>query len=150
MTKAWTKSLLPFIFVALAAAGDRAQAQSYPSGPVKVISDSAPGSAPDVILRIVADRLGQVWGQQIVVMNQPGAGGSVAARAAAGSTPDGYTLFVAVSSTFRLDLDRGRVIGIEPVLALARQRLLPVFRHGNDRFVLIGKRRVECLPSVLV
>ena len=100
MMKAWTKSLLSFILVALAAAGGRAEAQTYPSGPVKVISDSAPGSAPDVILRIVADRLGQVWGQQIVVMNQPGAGGSVAARAAAGSTPDGYTLFVAVSSTF--------------------------------------------------
>ena len=49
-----------------------------------------------------------------------------------------------------LDLDRGRVIGVEPVLALARQRLLPVFRHGNDRFVLVGKRRVERLPSVLV
>jgi tripartite-type tricarboxylate transporter receptor subunit TctC len=91
MMKAWTKSLLSFILVALAAAGGRAEAQTYPSGPVKVISDSAPGSAPDVILRIVADRLGQVWGQQIVVMNQPGAGGSVAARAAAGSTPDGYS-----------------------------------------------------------
>lgn len=86
----------------LAVAGTRAEAQpqSYPSGPVKIISDSAPGSAPDVILRIVADRLGQAWGQQIVVMNQPGAGGSLAARAAAAATPDGYTLFMAVSSAF--------------------------------------------------
>jgi tripartite-type tricarboxylate transporter receptor subunit TctC len=67
---------------------------------VKVISDSAAGSAPDVITRIVAERLGQTWGQQIVVMNQPGAGGSVAARAAAASTPDGTTLFMAVSSAF--------------------------------------------------
>ena len=100
MTKAWTKSLLSFILVALAAAGDRAEAQPYPSGPVKVISDSAPGSAPDVILRIVADRLGQVWGQQVVVLNQPGAGGSLAARAAAASAPDGTTLFMAVSSAF--------------------------------------------------
>ena len=57
MIKTWTKSLLFFILVALVAAGDRAEAQSYPSSPVKVISDSAPGSAPDVILRIVADRL---------------------------------------------------------------------------------------------
>jgi len=74
--------------------------QSYPSSPVKIISDSAPGSAPDVILRIVADQLGQHWGQQIVVLNQPGAGGSLAARAAAGTAPDGYTFFMAVSSTF--------------------------------------------------
>jgi len=99
MTKS-IQSLLPCILVALAAIGTHANAQTYPSGPVKIISDSAPGSAPDVILRVVADRLGQAWGQQIVVMNQPGAGGSVAARTAAGSTPDGYTLFVAVSSTF--------------------------------------------------
>jgi tripartite-type tricarboxylate transporter receptor subunit TctC len=91
---------MPCLLVALVAVGERANAQAYPSGPVKVISDSAPGSAPDVILRIVADRLGQVWGQQIVVMNQPGAGGSTAARAAAGAAPDGSTLFMAVSSAF--------------------------------------------------
>ena len=100
MTKAWTNFLLAFCLAAFGAASDCANAQSYPSGPVKVISDSAPGSAPDVILRIVADRLSQVWGQQIVVMNQPGAGGSLAARAAAGAAPDGMTLFMAVSSAF--------------------------------------------------
>jgi tripartite-type tricarboxylate transporter receptor subunit TctC len=99
MTRFWIKSLLPCI-VALIAAGQPADAQTYPSSPVKIISDSAAGSAPDVITRIVAERLGQVWGQQIVVMNQPGAGGSVAARAAAGSTPDGTTLFMGVSSAF--------------------------------------------------
>ena len=85
-----------FTFAAVAPAS----AQSYPSGPVKIISDSAPGSAPDVILRIVADQLGQLWGQQIVILNQPGAGGSLAARAAANGAPDGYTFFMAVSSTF--------------------------------------------------
>ena len=90
MMKAWTKSLLSFILVALAAAGGRAEAQTYPSGPVMVFPHSRAGKRARRDLRIVADRLGQVWGQQIVVMNQPGAGGSVAARAAAGSTPDGY------------------------------------------------------------
>lgn len=98
MTKA--KSLLFVILTLLAVAGDRARAQSYPSAPVKIISDSAPGSAPDAILRIVAERLSEAWGQQVVVMNQPGAGGSLAARAAAGSTPDGTTLFMPVSSAF--------------------------------------------------
>jgi len=44
--------------------------------------------------------LSEAWGQQVVVVNQPGAGGSLAARAAAGSTPDGTTLFMAVSSAF--------------------------------------------------
>ena len=100
MTKSWIKLLLCFVTVAVAMWGDRVAAQPYPSGPVKLISDSAPGSAPDVILRIVADRLSQAWGQQVVVMNQPGAGGSVAARSAASATPDGSTLFMAVSSAF--------------------------------------------------
>ena len=80
MTKA--KLLLFVILTMLALAGDRARAQPYPSAPVKIISDSAPGSAPDAILRIVAERLNEAWGQQVVVMNQPGAGGSLAARAA--------------------------------------------------------------------
>ena len=99
-TEARTTSLLSVILFALALTGDRAHAQPYPSSPVKVISDSAPGSAPDAILRIVAERLSEAWGQQVVVVNQPGAGGSLAARAAAGSTPDGTTLFMAVSSAF--------------------------------------------------
>ena len=99
-TKVWTRSLLSVILFALALSGERARAQPYPSGPVRVISDSAPGSAPDAILRIVAERLSEAWGQQVVVVNQPGAGGSLAARAAAGSTPDGTTLFMAVSSAF--------------------------------------------------
>jgi len=89
-----------FILLSCCILSTFAAAQPYPSGPVKIISDSAPGSAPDAILRIVADRLGQSWGQQIVVVNQPGAGGSVAARAAAAATPDGSTLFMAVASAF--------------------------------------------------
>jgi tripartite-type tricarboxylate transporter receptor subunit TctC len=100
MTSRWIAFLLACILVAPGLPSDRAEAQPYPSSPVKVISDSAPGSAPDVIARIVTDRLGQAWGQQVLVINQPGAGGSVAARAAAGATPDGYTLFIAVSSAF--------------------------------------------------
>jgi tripartite-type tricarboxylate transporter receptor subunit TctC len=100
MTKSCIKSLLLCTVLALVGLSDQAKAQTYPSNPVKVVSDSAPGSAPDVILRIVADRLSQAWGQQVVIMNQPGAGGSIAARAAAGATPDGYTLFTAVSSSF--------------------------------------------------
>ena len=100
MTKAGTKSLLSAVLVMLAVAGDRGEAQPYPSSPVKVISDSAPGSAPDAILRIVAERLSDAWGQQVVVMNQPGAGGALAARAAASAPPDGATLFMPVSSAF--------------------------------------------------
>ena len=67
---------------------------------MKIIIDSAPGSATDVAARLMAERLGQVWGQQAIVENRPGAGGSIAVRAASQAAPDGYTLYVGAASTF--------------------------------------------------
>jgi tripartite-type tricarboxylate transporter receptor subunit TctC len=90
-----------FAIVALwAASAVLAHAQSYPDKPVQIIADSSAGSTPDVALRFVAEQLTKLWGQQVVVVNKPGAGGSVAARAAADAAPDGYTLYQPVLSTF--------------------------------------------------
>ena len=79
---------------------ESAQAQDYPAKPVRIITHSAPGGSPDALLRIVGDRLSQMWGRQIVVLNHPGAGGAVAARTAAQAAPDGYTLYMPASSAF--------------------------------------------------
>lgn len=84
----------------ICAAGVPARAQTYPTHPVRLISDSAPGSAIDVTMRIIAEGLSKVWGQQAVVLNQPGAGGAIAAHAAAAAVPDGYTLFMPALSAF--------------------------------------------------
>jgi tripartite-type tricarboxylate transporter receptor subunit TctC len=78
----------------------RAQAQDYPLKPVRIITHSAPGGSPDALLRIVAERLSRKWGQQVVVLNHPGAGGAVAARTAAAAAADGYTLYMPASSAF--------------------------------------------------
>jgi len=86
--------------VAMPAVSRLAHAQGYPNKPVRVITHSAPGGAPDALLRIVADRLSQMWGQQVVTLNHPGAGGSVAARVASQAGPDGYTLYMPASSAF--------------------------------------------------
>src|SRR5262249_4868906 len=59
--------------LAIAAA---AQAQQYPNRPATIISDSAAGSTPDAVLRVIADQLGQIWGQQVLAVNHPGATGS--------------------------------------------------------------------------
>jgi len=77
-----------------------AQTGSYPSRAVTIISDSGAGASPDVAMRIVAQGLDRIWGQQAVVVNHPGANGSVAARAAAEATGDGYTLYSPALSTF--------------------------------------------------
>ena len=73
---------------------------SYPNKPVKLIVDSAPGSSTDVINRIISERLGQIWGQQVLTLNRPGAGGAIAARDASQSEPDGYTFYVGNASVF--------------------------------------------------
>jgi tripartite-type tricarboxylate transporter receptor subunit TctC len=78
-----------------------ARAQSdYPNKPVRIVVDSAPGSANDVTLRILADRLGALWGQQVLALNHPGAGGSIATRVAATAPADGYTLYMPATSAF--------------------------------------------------
>jgi tripartite-type tricarboxylate transporter receptor subunit TctC len=87
--------------LALAISGAaHAQIETYPSKPVKVISDSAPGSNIDVTLRLFVDRMSKAWGQQVVVINHPGAGGAIAARVASEAAPDGYTLFMPALSLF--------------------------------------------------
>lgn len=77
-----------------------AMATDYPNGPVRVISDSSPGSAVDVGLRIIADGMSKHWGQQVLIVNQPGAAGAISARNAAQAAPDGYTLFAPALSLF--------------------------------------------------
>ena len=94
------KSLSLWLLALSASLSTPAQAQDYPTRPVKIISDSAPGSAVDVTLRMVADRLGQVWGQQVLPVNQPGGGGVISARVAAEAAPDGYTLYMPALSVF--------------------------------------------------
>jgi tripartite-type tricarboxylate transporter receptor subunit TctC len=77
-----------------------AQAEDFPNHPVRIITDSAPGSAIDVPVRIIAEGLSRIWGQQAVVINQPGAGGAIAVRSGETATPDGYTFGVAAASAF--------------------------------------------------
>src|SRR4051794_2742714 len=80
---------------ALVAAAAMAQAEDFPARPVKIIVQTAAGSSLDVMARLIADPLSQMWGQQAIVVNQAGAGGLIAARATAASAADGYTLFLA-------------------------------------------------------
>lgn len=84
----------------VAAAGSRVQAEHYPARPVVIVTPSGAGAGPDVITRIVAERLTHTWGQQVQILNRPGAGGLLAAQAASSAQPDGYTLYLPFSSTF--------------------------------------------------
>ena len=95
-SRLWMSVLL----LVCAVAGFAAHAQDYPTRSVKLITQGAAGSGPDVVARIVAEPLGRLWGQQVVILNHPGAAGSVAARQAALAAADGYTLYMPATSVF--------------------------------------------------
>jgi tripartite-type tricarboxylate transporter receptor subunit TctC len=76
-------------------AGAPAWAQAYPAKTVRLIAPFAPGGATDVLARLVAQKLTERWGQQVIVDNRVGAGGHIGAELASRAAPDGYTLVVA-------------------------------------------------------
>jgi len=67
-------------------------ADAFPSKPVTLVTAFAPGSGPDAVLRLVAEKLGRTWNQRVLVDNRPGGAGFIAIDAAKRAAPDGYTL----------------------------------------------------------
>jgi len=89
---------------AVLAFGWPASADTYPDRPVHLIVGFAPGGTTDITARLIAQSLSELWGQQIVVDNRPGAGTAIAAAAVAQAAPDGYTLFQNSSSQVAVGL----------------------------------------------
>jgi tripartite-type tricarboxylate transporter receptor subunit TctC len=92
-------TILPALAAAFLPAATAAAAD-YPAKPVRLITQGAAGSGPDVIARILAAHLAKRRGQQVLVVNHAGGGGVLAGRAAATADPDGYTLYVPTITTF--------------------------------------------------
>jgi tripartite-type tricarboxylate transporter receptor subunit TctC len=98
---------------ALAAAGP-AVAQSYPTRPITLVVPFAPGGSASTAARSVADKMSETLGQQIVIDNRGGAGGTVATRAVAKAPPDGYTLLVVTSATVGTSPSLFQNLGYDP------------------------------------
>jgi tripartite-type tricarboxylate transporter receptor subunit TctC len=94
-----SKQLITLFAVGAAIFAGSAIAQQYPARPVRMIVPFAPGGPTDVIARLVASKLSDSFGQQVVIDNRAGAGGNIGMGIAANATPDGYTIIV-VSSSF--------------------------------------------------
>jgi len=92
---------LAALLAAAFAAAPAAQAQSYPARPLRLVIALAPGGGVDTSARLVAQKLTDAWGQQVVAENRPGAGGTIATELVAHAPPDGYTL-LATSSAFSI------------------------------------------------
>src|SRR5713101_910976 len=114
---------------ALPAMSRIAAAQVFPSRPVRLIVGVTAGGANDTVARLVAQSLSERLGQQVVVENRPGAGGSVGTEAVANAAPDGHTLlFVtsgnAIGATFSDKPGFNFVRDIAPVASLVRGPLI--------------------------
>jgi tripartite-type tricarboxylate transporter receptor subunit TctC len=123
-----------------------AQAGKYPDKPVTIITDAGPGATPDVVARFVADGLTALWHQQVVVVPRPGANGSIAARAAAEASSDGYTLYMPALSTFVAQK------GVAPNIPVEVPRdFLPIgFTAENPMFVAVNPSLgVASLPQLI-
>src|SRR5579862_1778392 len=96
MMRGFTSRLAALAFAALLPAV--AAAQAWPARTVKMIVPFPAGGATDVVARLLGQKLGEAWGQSVVIENRSGAGGNIGGEAAAHSAADGYTLFMASGS----------------------------------------------------
>src|SRR5437764_7701922 len=99
----FTHSILAALVAATLAALAPAQDQDYPTKPITLVVPYAAGGGNDVMARIVADKMGKTLGQQVVIENRAGAGGSTATRAVAHAPPDGYTLVIGGTGTLAVN-----------------------------------------------
>jgi tripartite-type tricarboxylate transporter receptor subunit TctC len=83
---------------ALVAAVPAAEAQTYPNKPIQLVVPLGPGGINDIISRLIAQKLTESWGQSVIVVNKPGAGGIIGSEAVAKAPPDGYTILMVYSS----------------------------------------------------
>jgi len=102
----------------------------YPEKPVRIVVGFTPGGGPDIIARHLAQELGAVWKQQVIVENRPGAGGSVAAALVTRAAPDGYTL-LSVSSA------HAAAPAIYAKLPYDTKDLTGITQTGTSKYVLV-------------
>jgi tripartite-type tricarboxylate transporter receptor subunit TctC len=117
--------------VAMAAMTGTSSAQGYPTKPIRMVVAFAAGGAPDIIGRIMGQKLNETLGQPVIVDNRPGATGNIGAEIVANANPDGYTVFmatlsVAISPAFYKSLPFDPVKSFVPVAMVASVPLLLV------------------------
>ena len=111
-----------------------AQAQDFPNKPVKILVPQTPGGASDALARIVAQKLGEKWGQPVVVENRAGAGGNVGMEVVANAPADGYTLLMSYVGTHAINGALYKKLPFDPEKDFA-----PVATLATLPFVVVAK-----------
>lgn len=140
----WSAAALGLVAIANFPA--QAQTQPWPTRPVKVIMATAAGSAPDVTARIVTDRLSQLWGQQVLIINRPGAGGLIAMQAIATAEHDNHTLYLPSSSSLVVLPETNSKIPLN-----IERDLVPIGLVGESPFMIVAGNHVgvSTLPELI-
>src|SRR5947208_5880757 len=118
----------------VAALAAPAGAQPYPSRPVTIVVPFAAGGGSDLLARLVAQKLEEKFGKPFIIENRPGAGTTLAAMQAVRSTPDGYTLMQATSTTMAINVTMSKKMPYEPL-----KDLIPVALLSSSPFFLVVK-----------
>jgi tripartite-type tricarboxylate transporter receptor subunit TctC len=118
--------------VATAATSAAADAQNFPNHPITLVVPYAAGGGNDLLARIAAEKMSKSLGQQVVIENRPGAGGSTATRAVAHATPDGYTLVIGGTGTLAVNPTLYGNVGYDP-----RKDFAPIGLIGTSALVVL-------------
>jgi tripartite-type tricarboxylate transporter receptor subunit TctC len=126
--------------------GFSAYAQNWPDRPVKFVVSQAAGGTPDIIARLLADKLGQAIGQQVVVDNRPGGANAIGAQAAAHSPADGYTFFFATAAALVTNPHTFKTLPYD-----AAKDFIPVANIARVPFFILVNPTVEAktLPELI-
>jgi tripartite-type tricarboxylate transporter receptor subunit TctC len=111
--KKWHYSLAAAIWLSVASAV--AHSENYPNKPVTLVATAAPGGVVDILARTIGHRLSNIWGQQVIVENKPGASNQIGAVFVANAAPDGYTLLVSPEATFVVNPWLYKALPYDPV-----------------------------------
>jgi tripartite-type tricarboxylate transporter receptor subunit TctC len=144
----------------LATAGASAQGiddgQTYPNRAIRIIVPFPPGGPTDILARVLAQRMSEVWGQPVVIENQPGANTAIAAARVAKMPPDGYTLLAAMDVTLVLNPITARNLAYDPLkdfapisLASKNTSLMSVRAEDGPRTVKELIARAKANPGKL-
>ena len=130
--------------------------QTYPNRAVRIIVPFPPGGPTDILARVLAQRMSEVWGQPVVIENQPGANTAIAAARVAKMPPDGYTLLAAMDVTLVLNPITARNLAYDPLkdfvpisLASKNASLMSVRAEDGPRTVKELIARAKANPGKL-
>jgi tripartite-type tricarboxylate transporter receptor subunit TctC len=131
------RSFIGFAIAGLVGTAVTSHAQEWPVRPIRLIISQPPGATPDILARLLSEKIGKTLGQPIVVENRPGASNIIGAQAGAKAAPDGYTFFLATAAALAANPYTFKSLPYDPLKDFA-----PVGMVGGNYFMVLVNNAV--------